>query len=270
MLRLDGKVALVVGLGQGEGEGWGIGAACAIVLARQGAVVFGGNRTLASADATKNKIISEGGRCEVMATDATDAASVAALVQACKERHGRIDILLSNVGRSEPGCPVQLSPETWESQMAINLRSIYLTCHYVLPIMEAQGSGSIVSVGSIAGLRSIGKAQVGYNAAKAALIQFTKATAVIYAPKGIRLNTVVPGLMETPYTQQMADRYAHGDYASFKAQRERQVPMGRMGDAWDVAHAALYLLSDMARYVTGQEIIIDGGMTISTGAAQSF
>ncbi|KAI7202887.1 hypothetical protein D0869_06411 [Hortaea werneckii] len=269
MLRLDGKVALVVGSGQGEGKGRGIGAACAIVLAKQGAVVFGGNRTVASADATRNKIISEGGKCEVMATDATDAVSVAALVQACKERHGRIDILLNSVGRSEPGCPVRLSPETWESQMAINLRSIYLTCHYVLPIMEAQGSGSIVSVGSIAGLRSIGKAQVGYHAAKAALLQFTKATAVIYAPKGIRLNTVVPGLMETPYTQQMADRYAR-DYASFKAQRERQVPMGRMGDAWDVAHAALFLVSDMAQYITGQEIIIDGGMTVSTGAAHSF
>lgn len=265
MLDLTGKVVLITGLGQSEGQGWGIGAACAVLLARQGAKIFGGNRTLGSAEATRDKIRAEKGVCDVIETDATSAASVEELVKACVAKHGRIDILVNNVGRSEPGCPASMSPETWDAQMDINLKSIYLTCHFVLPIMEAQGTGSIVSVGSIAGLRYIGKPQVAYNATKAALVQFTKATAVIYAPKGVRLNTVVPGLMETPYTFQMATRYAGGDYNAFKQKRDGQVPMGRMGDAWDVANAALFLVSDEARYITGQEIVVDGGITSSTG-----
>jgi NAD(P)-dependent dehydrogenase (short-subunit alcohol dehydrogenase family) len=158
-----------------------------------------------------------------------------------------------------------MSEAVWDAQMDINLKSVYLTCHYVLPIMEAQGSGAVVSIGSIAGLRYIGKAQIAYNTCKAALLQFSKATAVMYAGKGVRLNCVVPGLMETPYTFRMAARYADGDYAKFKAQREGQVPMGRMGDAWDVANAAVFLVSDEARYITGQELVVDGGITSSTG-----
>lgn len=269
MLDLTNKIALITGLGQqqAEGESWGIGAACAIKLASQGAKIFGGNRTLKSAETTRDHIRSAGGICDVVATDATDSESVKALVEACVAKHGRIDILVNNVGRSEPGCPATMSEATWDSQMEINLKSVYLTCHYVLPIMEAQKSGSIVSIGSIAGLRYIGKAQIAYNVAKAALLQFTTATAVIYAGKGVRLNAVVPGLMETPYTVQMASRYADGDYDAFKATRDAQVPMGRMGDAWDVANAAVFLVSDEAKYITGQSIVVDGGITSSTGRA---
>lgn len=266
MLDLTGKVALVTGLGQSEGEGWGIGAACAFQLAKQGAKIFGGNRTLKSAEFTRDRIREAGGVCDVVATDVTDSSSVKHLVESCMEKHGRIDILLNNVGRSEPGCPATMTEAVWDSQMDINLKSVYLTCHLVLPIMEAQGSGSIVSISSIAGLRYIGKAQIAYNTTKAALLQFSKATAVIYARRGVRLNCVVPGLMETPYTFQMAARYADGDYEKFKAQRDRQVPMGRMGDAWDVANTALFLASHEARYVTGQEIVVDGGITSSTGS----
>lgn len=182
------------------------------------------------------------------------------------KQHGRIDILVNNVGRSEPGCPATTSEATWDAQIEINLKSVYLTCHHVLPIMEAQKSGTIVSVGSIAGLRYIGKAQVAYNVAKAALLQFTSATAVIYAQRGVRLNAVVPGLMESPYTVQMATRYADGDYEAFKAKRDAQVPMGCMGDAWDVANAVVFLVSDEAKYITGQAIVVDGGITCSTGS----
>lgn len=167
---------------------------------------------------------------------------------------------------------------TWDAQMDVNVRSVYLACHFVLPVMEAQaakaqkdgrgsgGGGCVVNVASVAGLRYIGKPQVAYSAAKAAVMQFTKATAVIYAGKGVRLNTVVPGLIYTPYTRAMAGRYApEGDEGEYMRARDAQVPMGRMGSAWDVANAVVFLASDEAGYITGQELVVDGGFTSSTG-----
>ncbi|KAI8224304.1 3-oxoacyl-[acyl-carrier-protein] reductase FabG [Colletotrichum sp. SAR 10_86] len=249
MLDLRGKVALVIGLGQTGSEGWGIGAACAVTFAKQGAVIFGGNRTIESTVKTKKAIEEIGGVCDVVATDATSSESVKALVDACLAKHGRIDILLANVGQSQPGCPATMSEETWDSQIEINLKTVYLACHHVLPVMEKQETGgSVVCISSIAGLRYIGKPQVAYNTTKAAIMQFVKATAVIYAPKKVRLNTVVPGLMETPYTKSLASRFPmEGGYEAFKKMRDEQVPMGRMGDAWDVANTAAFLVSDEAR-----------------------
>jgi NAD(P)-dependent dehydrogenase (short-subunit alcohol dehydrogenase family) len=267
MHDLTNKVALVIGLGQTPGsDGYGIGAATAILLARQGASIFGGNRSIASTVQIKSAIESSGGECRVVATDATSAQSVAKLVEACVAQHGRIDILVCNVGRSEPGDPASMDEETWKSHLEINLNSVYHAAHYVLPIMERQGSGSIVCISSIAGLRYIGKPQIGYNATKAAILQFVKATAVIYAAKGVRLNAVVPGLMDTPYTKSLAERFpSEGGYEEFMRIRNKQVPMGKMGDAWDVAHAVLFLASDEARYITGQKVVVDGGITASTG-----
>jgi NAD(P)-dependent dehydrogenase (short-subunit alcohol dehydrogenase family) len=211
MLDLTGKVALVVGLGQTGSDGWGIGAACAVLFARQGAAVFGGNRTISSTEKTQDTIRDEGGICHVMATDATDSASVKALVDACLAKHGRIDILLTNVGQSQPGCPATMSESTWDAQMDLNLRTVYLACHHVLPVMEKQdGGGAIVCISSIAGMRYIGKPQIAYNTTKAAILQFVKATAVMYADKHVRLNAVVPGLMDTPYTKSMAARFGNG------------------------------------------------------------
>ncbi|KAI0423911.1 oxidoreductase ucpA [Xylaria sp. FL1042] len=287
MHNLKGKVAIVIGLGQSGSEGWGIGAACAVVLARQGAVIFGGNRTTTSAAKTKETIEREGGQCDVVATDATSSVSVKALIEACVAKHNRIDILVANVGHSRPGCPATMEEDVWDKQIEVNLRSAYLACHHVLPVMETQQphGGAVVCISSIAGLRYIGKPQVAYSAAKAAVMQFVKTTAVIYAARGVRLNTVVPGLMETPYTHALATRFpipvtalgdgeegdqgekARGNYEGFKRMRENQVPMGRMGYAWDVANAVLFLVSDEARYITGQKIVVDGGITSSTGRA---
>lgn len=144
-------------------------------------------------------------------------------------KHGRIDILVNNVGRSEPGGPAEMPEEVWDRQMDINLKSVYLYCHLVLPIMEAQSRGGcIVNISSVAGLRYIGKPQVAYAATKAAVIQFTKTTAIIYAKKKVRLNTVVPGLIDTPLVKMLADKYAGGDYEAFSKKRDGQVPMGKM------------------------------------------
>ena len=158
-----------------------------------------------------------------------------------------------------------MSEKTWDAQSAVNLKSVYLGCHHVLPILEQQGGGVIVNVASIAALRYIGKPQVAYSATKAAVIQFTKATAVIYAPKNIRLNVVVPGLMNTPLVGLLADKYAGGDLEGFKAKRNKAVPMGKMGESWDVAMAVAFLASRQSRYITGQKIVVDGGVTSSTG-----
>lgn len=263
MLRLDDKVVLVTGCGS-MGPGWGNGKAIAVLFARQGARVFGVDRDLAAARTTAGLIADEGFEAAVAECDVTQAAAVESIIEACLARFGRIDILINNVGRSEPGGPVELSETTWDEQLAVNLKSAYLCCRHVLPVMERQGGGAIVNVSSVAGLRYIGKPQVGYASAKAALMQMTQTTAVIYADRGIRLNSVVPGLMDTPLVRRLADKYAGGDFEGFTAQRARQVPMGHMGDAWDVANAALFLASDEARYVTGTQLIVDGGLTAAT------
>ena len=263
MLRLDGKVALVTGCGT-IGEGWGNGKAIAVLLARQGASVFGCDLNLEAAQATQQLIREAGGVAEVQAADVTKAAEVKALVDACMAKFGRIDVLINNVGRSEPGDPVAMDEAVWDEQMDVNVKSAFLTCKHVLPIMERQGGGSVVNISSIAGLRYVGKPQVAYAAGKAALMQMTQTTAVIYAARQIRLNSVVPGLVFTPLVKRLADKYAKGDFEGFVAHRHNQVPMGRMGDAWDVAHAVLFLACDESRYITGQQIVVDGGITAAT------
>ena len=263
MLRLDGKVALVTGCGT-VGEGWGNGKATSVLLARQGASVFGCDLQLDAAQATRDLILKEGGKAEVQASDVTKASEVKALVEACLARFGRIDILVNNVGRSEPGDPVTMDEEVWDEQMDVNVKTAFLTCKHVLPVMERQGGGSVINIASIAGLRYIGKPQVAYAAGKAAMMQLTQTTAVIYAARQIRLNSVVPGLVFTPLVKRLADKYAKGDYEGFVAHRHQQVPMGHMGDAWDVANAVVFLASDEAKYITGQQIVVDGGITAAT------
>jgi NAD(P)-dependent dehydrogenase (short-subunit alcohol dehydrogenase family) len=263
MLKLKGKVALVTGSGS-IGPGWGNGKAIAVLFARQGAKVIGVDVNAPAVEETHTIIEREGGASVAVACDVTNATAVKRLIADCVDRFGRIDLLVNNVGRSEPGGPAELDEETWDAQLALNVKSAFLTCKEVLPIMERQDGGAIVNISSVAGLRYIGKPQVAYSAAKAALMQFTKTTAVLYAARGIRLNCVVPGLMFTPLVQRLADKYAGGEFESFVAHRNQQVPMGSMGDGWDVAHAALFLAADEAKYVTGTELIVDGGLTAAT------
>ena len=263
MFRLDGKVALVTGCGT-KGEGWGNGKAITVLLARQGATIFGVDRDLDAAKVTQKIIQDEGGTAYVTTADVTQAQEVQSMVDACLEKFGRIDILVNNVGQSEPGGPVEMSEDTWDGQMDLNVKTAFLTMKSVLPVMEKQGYGSVISISSVAGLRYVGKPQVAYAAAKAALMQLTKTTAVLYANKGIRLNCVVPGLVFTPLVKRLADKYAGGQFEAFVAPRHKQVPAGYMGDAWDIANAVVFLASDESRYITAQSIVVDGGLTSTT------
>lgn len=263
MLDLNGKVALVMGCGS-VAHGWGNGRATAVLLARQGAQVFGTDSLLENALVTLAHIESEGGTAEVRACDVTRAEDVDAAVQACLARFGRIDILVNNVGLSQPGDPVTMEESVWDAQMNVNLKGAFLACKAVLPIMKRQAGGSVINISSVAGLRYVGKPQVAYAAAKAGLMQLTRTTAVIYAADHIRLNCVVPGLMHTPLLTGLAAKYAAGDTEGFIAHRNDQVPMKAMGTGWDVAHAVLFLASDESRYITATEIVVDGGLTAAT------
>jgi NAD(P)-dependent dehydrogenase (short-subunit alcohol dehydrogenase family) len=257
-LDLSGRVALVTGASSGLGEQF------ARTLASAGAAVVLASRRVDRLKSLRTDIEAQGGDAHVVSLDVTDLASIEAAVAYAETDIGPIDILINNVGQSEPGGPVEMSEETWDGQMDLNVKTAFLTMKSVLPIMENQGSGSIISISSVAGLRYVGKPQVAYAAGKAALMQLTKTTAVLYASKGIRLNCVVPGLVFTPLVKRLADKYAGGQFEAFVEHRHKQVPAGHMGDAWDVAHTVLFLASDESRYITAQSIVVDGGLIAAT------
>lgn len=262
MFSLAGKVAIVTGAGS-VGPGWGNGKATAVLLARQGAAVFAIDINPEAAEETRAVIEGEGGTCVTQACDMLDARAVEAAVSACRHRLGRVDLLVNNVGGSHPGGPVDMPEEVWDRQVAFNLKTPFLACKHVLPVMEAQGSGAIVNVSSIAGLRMGGeRTHVAYSASKAGVIAFSKSVALAYARRGIRGNTVVPGLMHTPLVEhRLVRQLGANDAEALIAKRHAMVPVGHMGTGWDVAHAVLFLVSDEAKYVTGTEIVVDGGIT---------
>lgn len=259
--RLGDKVALITGAGS-VGPGWGNGRASAVLFAREGAKVFAVDRSPDALTETVRLIEAEGGTVRPHTCDVTQGEQVAAMVEACRTEFGRVDILLNNVGGSRPGGPVELDEAEWAAQLDYNLTSVYLTCKHVIPVMRAQGSGAIVNTASTSGLRWTGSAQVGYASAKAGVIQLSRVTAVQHAAEGIRVNTVVPGQLHTPMVEaRLAGQRTDGDVATLLAQRQSRIPLGFMGDGRDTAYAALFLASDEARFITGTEIVVDGGMT---------
>jgi NAD(P)-dependent dehydrogenase (short-subunit alcohol dehydrogenase family) len=258
--RLEGKVALVTGAGS-VGPGWGNGRAAAVLFAREGARVVAVDRDRAAADETARLIAEEQGQALVLEADVTDLKSVAAMADSALKKFGRIDVLLNNVGGSIPGGPEEMSVEEFRGQIDINLTSVFITTKVLLPQMAKQKSGSVVNVGSIGGLRHLGHDHVGYSAGKSALVQFTRQLAVRYARDGIRCNTVIPGMIDTPLLEHRVSRQkGRGDLATLREEARTRVPLGKRGDAWDVAYAALFLASDEAKYVTGTEILVDGGL----------
>lgn len=265
MRRLEGKVAIVTGAGC-VGPGWGNGRAVCVRFAEEGAKIFAVDRNIEAMAETVDRVRAAGGEVETAACDVTDSAAVKRMVEACVARFGRVDVLVNNVGGSAAGGPVDLEEAGWDAQIAMNLTSVYLTCKHVLPVMEKQGSGAIVNTASTSGLRYTGAAQVGYAAAKAGVIQLSRVVAVEYASKGIRVNTVVPGQLHTPMVEaRLAKQRTGGNLDALLNQRLARIPLGFMGDGRDTANAALYLASDEAQFVTGTEIVVDGGMTVRCG-----
>lgn len=259
--RLKQKTALVTGAGS-VGPGWGNGKAIATLFAREGARVFALDVNLAAAEETRKIIANEGGECVVFQADVTQSEQVQAAVAACVRSFGRVDILVNNVGIVEVGGPLELSEEKWDHVINVNLKSMFLTCKYALPQMLKQGGGAIVNISSVAAIRFTGYPSASYNASKGAINQFTQNIAVQYADKGIRANCVLPGLMNTPMIVEPLKRfYSEGDVEKMIQIRDAQVPMKKMGDAWDTAYAALFLASDEARYITGAQLVVDGGLT---------
>ncbi|HSI02783.1 MAG TPA: SDR family NAD(P)-dependent oxidoreductase [Reyranella sp.] len=258
--RLAGKVALVTGAGS-VGPGWGNGRAAAVLFARQGARVVVVDRDAAAAAETARRIGEEKGEAQVVEADVTDLASVTAMAERALGRFGRLDVLLNNVGGSITGGPVEMSVDEFRGQIDLNLTSVFIACKVVLPQMVRQGGGAVVNVGSIGGLSHLGHDHVGYSAGKAGLVQFTRQIAVRYAAQGIRCNTVIPGMIDTPLLEHRVSRQkGRADLETLHAEARTRVPLGRRGDAWDVAYAALFLASDEAKYVTGTEILVDGGL----------
>ena len=264
MERLKGKTAIVVGAGS-IGPGWGNGKATAVTFAREGAQVFCVDRNAAAARETVEIIASEGGKATAFAADASREDDVKAMVAACLKAYGRIDVLDNNVGIAETGSVVEVSEADWDRVFAVNLKSAFLAMKHVIPVMTEQGGGSIINISSIASIRHLGISYVTYGTTKAAMNQMTRTTAVEFAAKKIRVNAILPGLMKTPMVEHsagLAASYAKGDIEAMWRARDAQVPMGHMGDAWDVANAALFLASDESKYVTGIELVVDGGITL--------
>jgi hypothetical protein len=260
--RLEGKVALISGAGS-VGPGWGNGRATAVRFAEEGARIFAVDRDAERLRETVEGVKKAGGAVTTHLCDVTRAEDVAAMVNACVKAYGRIDVLVNNVGGSAAGGPVEMSEETWDAQVDFNLKSVFLGCKYVIPVMEEQGGGAIVNIASTSGIRFTGNPQVGYAATKAGVIQLSRVVAVQHAPRGIRVNTVVPGQLHTPMVEaRLARQRAGGDVTQLLKQRQKRIPLGIEGDGRDTANAVLFLASDEARFITGTEIVVDGGMTV--------
>jgi NAD(P)-dependent dehydrogenase (short-subunit alcohol dehydrogenase family) len=257
--RLEDRVTLVFGAGS-SGPGWGNGKAAATLYAREGARVIAVDRDLAAAEETAAIIRSEGHEGVALSADVTRASEVAATIAEAMRRHGRIDILHNNVGTTEMGDPIEATEESWDRVMAVNLKSVFLACKHVLPVMKAQRKGAIVNISSVAAVTVNDYPYFSYYASKSGLNHLTRALAVRYAPFGIRANAIMPGLMDTPLIyKDIAGLYA--DREAMIRARNAMCPMGHMGDAFDVARAALFLASDDARYITGVCLAVDGGLS---------
>ena len=263
--RLSGRAAIVVGAGS-IGPGWGNGKATAVQFAREGARVLCVDIDEAAAQETVEIIRGEGGIAEACQADASSNADVERVIATCVERYGGIDVLDNNVGIVEFGGVVDLPEEKWDRIFDINVKSFYLTMKHAIPVMAQAGGGSIVNISSITGIRYMGVPFVGYYTTKAAVNHLTRTTAAQYAPQNIRVNAILPGLMKTPMVEAAFDglgsSYEAADVDAMWETRDAQVPMGHMGDAWDIARAAVFLACDESRYITGVALPVDGGITL--------
>jgi NAD(P)-dependent dehydrogenase (short-subunit alcohol dehydrogenase family) len=255
---LAGKVAIVAG-GGAAGDGIGNGRAAAILLARAGTRVLVVDRDLALAERTAAMIAAEGGTAAAHQADLTDNAQCRDMVTAALDRFGRLDFLDNNVGIGSRSSVVDEDPEAWRRVMQVNVEPMFLASKHAIPAMiRTAGRGAIVNISSISALRPRGL--TAYSASKGAVIALTRAMAVDHAADGVRVNCVAPGPVYTPMV------YAGGMSAAARETRRKASALGIEGTGWDIGHAVRFLLSDHARYITGQTLVVDGGVTLQAPA----
>jgi len=266
-VRLEGKTAIVIGAGQGPGEGMGNGRATVLRFAQEGAQVMAVDRDLRSAEETVSMVKQGGGEYVAFEADVTKEATLAAAIAAAHKRWGRIDVLHYNVGVSIAGGDAPLldfTEEAFDRITAINLRGAIMVCKHVIPIMREQRAGAIIMISSLAAMENY--PYVAYKATKAAMIAFTQQVAIQNAEYGIRANVILPGLIDTPMAVDTRARVSGKSRAQVAAERDARVPLRRkMGTAWDVANAALFLASDEANFITGVALLVDGGGALNIG-----
>ncbi len=266
-MRLEGKTAIVIGAGQGPGTGMGNGRATVLRFAEEGAKVMAVDRDLASAQETVSMVKSTPNDCFAFEADVTREATLKAAIEAARARWGRIDVLHYNVGVSIAGgdaSPTEITEEAFDRVTAINLRGAIMACKHVLPIMREQRSGCILMISSLAAVEKY--PLVTYKATKAAMIAYTQQLAIQNAEYGVRANVILPGLMDTPMAVDTRARATGKSRAEIAAMRDAKVPLRhKMGTAWDVANAALFLASDEAGFITGVSLLVDGGGALNTG-----
>lgn len=260
--RLKGRVALILGAGT-SAPGISIGKASSIAMACAGASVAALDFNLAAAQEVEQEIKSLGVQAIAYQADVADFEAMQVAIDRVMRDFGRIDVMQINAGIGRVGGPAETSLEDWDRIQKVNVESILIAAKLVAPIMVKQGSGSIIGVSSVAGMRYLGYPHLAYSVTKAAVTHFIKMLAQQYAGDGIRANTIVPGLIDTPRIQKNVAKVfdANADMDNTRRARDRQVPMGRMGTPWEVASVATFLASDDASYITGTEIVVDGGLT---------
>ena len=264
-MRLAGKVAIVVGAGQTPGDTIGNGRATAVVFARAGARLLLVDRDAVSLAETEGMVRAERADVTSVVADATDGDACGAMVARCLETFGRIDVLHNNVGIGAGDDEASaVSLETWDRILGVNLKSALVPCQYVLPVMREQRSGAIINISSLAAVAAAVELTA-YKVSKAGLNALTQVMAVANAPFGIRVNAIMPGLIETPMAIELIAARSGLPKEEVIRQRHARVPLGHMGTAWDVAHAALFLASDEAAFITGALLPVDGGQSARVG-----
>ena len=259
-LRLEGKVAIVTGAGS-SGPGVGTGKATSILFAQEGARVLLVDRETGAAEETLAEIEAQGGTASVFQADVTSADNCAAMAEAAMERYGALHVLFNNVGISGPGSPTTVEEEVWDRVLDVNLKSMMLTTKYVVPKMIESGSGSIINVSSIVGVRAgSGGASIPYAASKSGIIGMTANMAVHLGRDNVRVNCIAPGHL---YTPMVAGRMSE----EMRDLRRRAGPLGTEGNAWDIAWANVFLASDESRWISGVVLPIDAGLLSATPLA---